>query len=250
MTTACQVVEIARSELNTVEDPPGTNRQKYGVWYGMNGQKWCAMFAAYVFDLAGMDLRKILGRGLEFTPTFAALGRKAGWEVPRHEVRAGDIVLFQFSGMTRIHHVGICVEDGVKPGDLVVTIEGNTAPTVKGSQDNGGGVFQRVRPLSSIACVLRPPFAACAAAPAPVPEADVPALAKLAELIKAAKKLTLRKGAKGSEVVLLQTKLGIKADGDFGPVTLKAVKAWQQSHGLVVDGVVGPATWASLFPGV
>ena len=248
MTTACQVVEIARGELNTVESPPDSNKQKYGVWYGMNGLKWCAMFVVYVFYHAGMDLRTILGRGLEFTPTFAALGRKAGLEVPVREVRAGDIVLFKFG--SRISHVGICVEDGVKPGDLVVTIEGNTAPTVKGSQDNGGGVFQRVRPLSSIACVLRPPFAACAAAPAPIPEADVPALVKLAEGIRESKKLVLRKGAKGPAVVFLQTKLGIKADGDFGPVTFKAVKAWQRSHGLVADGVVGPATWASLYPGV
>ncbi|WP_322768790.1 peptidoglycan-binding domain-containing protein [Frankia sp. Cr1] len=44
----------------------------------------------------------------------------------------------------------------------------------------------------------------------------------------------------------LQRALRIPADGIFGPVTLRAVRNWQASHGFVVDDVVGPMTWASL----
>jgi peptidoglycan hydrolase-like protein with peptidoglycan-binding domain len=44
----------------------------------------------------------------------------------------------------------------------------------------------------------------------------------------------------------LQRRLGLAADGDFGPLTLRAVRAFQTSHGLVVDGIVGPATRAAL----
>jgi peptidoglycan hydrolase-like protein with peptidoglycan-binding domain len=44
----------------------------------------------------------------------------------------------------------------------------------------------------------------------------------------------------------LQEKLGILADGQFGPTTLRAVKAFQASHHLVVDGIVGPSTRAAL----
>jgi len=36
--------------------------------------------------------------------------------------------------------------------------------------------------------------------------------------------------------------------GIFGPQTEQAVKDFQQSNGLVVDGVVGPITWGHIHP--
>lgn len=70
-------------------------------------------------------------------------------------------------------------------------------------------------------------------------------------------KPTLRKGASGEYVTLLQTLLiqrgyscGAKgADGKFGNATLNAVKAFQKDAGLVQDGVVGRNTWAALEEG-
>ncbi|MBF2016500.1 MAG: peptidoglycan-binding protein [Rivularia sp. T60_A2020_040] len=64
----------------------------------------------------------------------------------------------------------------------------------------------------------------------------------------------LRPGMRGSQVVELQQKLSklgfLKSiDGDFGPVTLEAVKAFQKSNGLEPDGVVGGATWQLLDKG-
>lgn len=65
----------------------------------------------------------------------------------------------------------------------------------------------------------------------------------------------LRKGDKGQSVKALQALLvgfgynvgssGI--DGDFGNSTLSALKKYQAKEKLVVDGVVGSATWASLL---
>lgn len=59
---------------------------------------------------------------------------------------------------------------------------------------------------------------------------------------------TFKKGSKGKNVTLIQQALGIKADGVFGAQTEEAVKAWQSSHGLDPDGIVGSLTWATLFP--
>lgn len=57
----------------------------------------------------------------------------------------------------------------------------------------------------------------------------------------------LRKGAKGDGVKLMQEALGVGADGDFGPGTERALKAWQAANGLTADGIAGPATFDKLF---
>lgn len=62
---------------------------------------------------------------------------------------------------------------------------------------------------------------------------------------------TLRYGMKGADVRHLQELLAangrrLTIDGGFGPGTLAALKSEQIEHGLVPDGVCGPATWAAL----
>jgi len=56
----------------------------------------------------------------------------------------------------------------------------------------------------------------------------------------------IRQGDRGSDVSEVQAKLGITADGRFGPATKQAVKQFQANHNLFVDGVVGPKTLAAL----
>lgn len=48
-------------------------------------------------------------------------------------------------------------------------------------------------------------------------------------------------------VRVIQDIVGTKVDGDFGPKTLAAVKAYQTQNGLVADGIVGPKTWKKLL---
>lgn len=45
---------------------------------------------------------------------------------------------------------------------------------------------------------------------------------------------------------LIQKKVGVVQDGIFGTQTFNAVKRWQKSHGLFVDGLVGPVTWSKM----
>jgi peptidoglycan hydrolase-like protein with peptidoglycan-binding domain len=54
------------------------------------------------------------------------------------------------------------------------------------------------------------------------------------------------RASRGSAVRLLQRRLGIPADGIFGPGTARALRSFQRRHGLTADGVAGPATWAAL----
>ena len=59
--------------------------------------------------------------------------------------------------------------------------------------------------------------------------------------------MTLKLGSKGNEVKVLQAKLELAADGDFGPGTEQALKKWQAANGLTPDGIAGPATLARLL---
>ena len=80
------------------------------------------------------------------------------------------------------------------------------------------------------------------------------------EQIGRAMKSTLRKGSKGPNVKLLQSRLANKGyrlskssvkksgiDGHFGGFTFRALKQFQKKNGLVVDGICGPNTWKVLM---
>jgi cell wall-associated NlpC family hydrolase len=60
-------------------------------------------------------------------------------------------------------------------------------------------------------------------------------------------------GDTGQDVAQIQAKLGAlgysagPADGEFGPATTAAVKAFQKDRGLDADGVVGQATYRALM---
>jgi hypothetical protein len=56
----------------------------------------------------------------------------------------------------------------------------------------------------------------------------------------------LKLGDSGPAVVDLQRLLGIATNGEFGPETDKAVRDFQASRNLVVDGIVGSHTWGAL----
>jgi putative chitinase len=59
--------------------------------------------------------------------------------------------------------------------------------------------------------------------------------------------MLLKLGSNGDNVKLLQGKLGLNPDGNFGPNTEKMVKDWQKKNGLKDDGIVGDITWDKLF---
>lgn len=65
---------------------------------------------------------------------------------------------------------------------------------------------------------------------------------------------TLRYGSSGSDVKKLQEELNkngynLSVDGQFGSKTQSAVKSYQESKGLTVDGIVGTNTWGALNGG-
>lgn len=70
---------------------------------------------------------------------------------------------------------------------------------------------------------------------------------------KAAKKATIKQGASGTFVYLVEFVLSAKGfyfgamDASFGSGLTASVKSFQKEKGLTADGVVGPETWYKLF---
>lgn len=56
----------------------------------------------------------------------------------------------------------------------------------------------------------------------------------------------LGRGMAGEPVKLLQEKLGIPVDGQFGPATEKAVRDFQAKEKIAVDGIAGPDTFTHM----
>ena len=137
------VLKEAASQIGYVEYPKDSNRTRYGLWYGMDAQPWCAMFVSWLFR----DRLEAIGGKFAYTPTgaaqFKALGR---WGT---KPKRGAIVFFDFPDATlRIQHVGIVKK--VNTDGSIVTTEGNTSSGTSGSQDNGGGVYERTRRSSIV----------------------------------------------------------------------------------------------------
>ena len=140
--TAEKVLDAARGELGVMESPAGSNRTKYGRWYGLDGQPWCMMFVQWCFDRAGQKLPY----------TTASCSGLLNWCKRHHKEyiadspEPGDVVIYSFG------HTGIVESVGA---GTVTVIEGNTSPGAAGSQDNGGMVCRRTRKTSTVTAYLR-----------------------------------------------------------------------------------------------
>ena len=149
MPKASDILAIARAELGYTENPQGSNKTKYGVWFGMNGQPWCMMFVQWCFAQAGAS--DLLPARTASCGTMMRAAQAAGCWVTG-DYRPGDVVIYDFPGGAATDHTGI-VESVTASG--VMAIEGNTGA---GNDANGGQVQQRPRPIEYIKGAVRPAY--------------------------------------------------------------------------------------------
>jgi hypothetical protein len=250
------IIEVAKKEIGTIEGPKD-NETKYGKWSGVNFQPWCQSFVSWCAFTSGLDPKKYP----KTASTLAAADffkKNNRWADARNDdPTPGDWIYFDFpdDGVNRISHVGLCVKNN---GDgTIQVIEGNTSGTAKGDQRNGGMCVEKTRAyvknkkgiLNAVVGWGRPVYTG---------EENAPLLSKsgaVSEPVKPDTKTTTKKavafkplksGSKGESVKKVQKFLGLKADGDFGPGTEKAVKAFQLANKLKSDGIVDSATFKAL----
>ena len=149
MASCKDVLELARGEIGYCESPAGSNKTKYGAWFGLNGQPWCMMFLQWLFHQA--DAAALLPVKTASCGTMMRAAQAAGlWVTGGY--RPGDLVIYDFPGGAATDHCGI-VETA--EAETLTAIEGNTA---EGNDANGGMVMRRSRSLRLVAGAVRPRY--------------------------------------------------------------------------------------------
>lgn len=147
-----EVISIAMQELNTKEEPAGSNNCKYNTWFFgkyMNAA-WCCTFIMWCFDQAGYKFPRAEWMKGHASVPFLKKARKN--EITKTPV-FGDLVLFEFNGKPEPDHIGI-FHSWIEEGKTFKCIEGNTSD--KGSQDNGGIVLLQTRSVKLVDCFINP----------------------------------------------------------------------------------------------
>lgn len=149
MARASDILRIARAELGVTESPAGSNRTKYGKWYGLDGQPWCMMFVQWVFAQAGAA--SLLPARTASCGALMRAAKAAGqWVTSGYQ--PGDVAIYDFPGGGATDHCGI-IATALTTG--VRAIEGNTGT---GNDANGGKVMERTRQARYIVGAFRPDY--------------------------------------------------------------------------------------------
>lgn len=136
-----EIIAIAAKEIGYKEYQGNNN--KYGVWYGMNNQPWCAMFVSWCADQVGAlgnnNKSGIIPR-TAWVPDYLTYYSSKGLYKAKgsYTPKCGDIIIYGSNS-----HVGL-VESCAN--GKVITIEGNTS--ANGNSSNGDGVYRRTRSLT------------------------------------------------------------------------------------------------------
>lgn len=164
MTDAEKVIALARTQIGTVESPPGSNNVIYNTaYYGApvsgDGYPWCCVFIWWLFWKLGLSAEFCGGARTAYCPYVVTFAQNAGQWITDAHYLPGDLLLFDRDGDGVADHIGLCVE---WYGTFGISIEGNS----------GNAVQQLSRSHSDVLGVYRPAYGPGAEEPSPAPAAE------------------------------------------------------------------------------
>lgn len=244
METINSILKVAENEIGTKESPANSNKQKYGVAYGLNGAPWCVIFIWYIFREAGASsLFYDGGKVASCSSVMSFAQKKKQWVTSGYQ--PGDLVIFDFPNTgAETDHIGIVKKVSNK---VLITIEGNTSPDDKGSQSNGGMVCEKERSVDLVIGAYRPNYEGSSQ--------STPTKTTGAKTVNV-EAPQIGSGAKGNGVIALQALLNefidakLSVDGIYGSKTKEAIKKYQELYPAIcgkADGICGPNTWNCLL---
>ena len=163
-------VDLMRTWIGQVESPPHSNvfppvqgavarlinqGVKIPKWQVPGGFAWCvwACFVALADSGSKSAVAEIENSNAAYTMTVLedARAKRNGLYIVTTPQR-GDIALFDLPRGDQVDHAGLVLEVTAK---TVTCVEGNTSSGSLGSQDNGGGCYQRTRDRSIVRAFVR-----------------------------------------------------------------------------------------------
>jgi hypothetical protein len=242
--TVQDVLHVALSQVGYHETggPHGNDGNITKFWAelapGYQGSPWCAAFIRWTDKHAGGPLLPISNP--YYCPSIETYARQHGLLIPAAQLSPGDYYLCDFTGQGVAEHIGRAT--AAAGLGYVHGVEGNTSPDSVGSQANGGGVYEKVRPLSVIRYGVD--YSKLLAHVAPRNAVKRNPFHPPATNLSVG--CTSDRQSRLTRVHWVQWAVGVPCDGVYGHQTDHAVQLFQHYHHLRVDGVVGPATRAAL----
>lgn len=239
LATASAVLRTAASKVGYLEgyDASGHKVSSARNWTmfwaalkpSFQGAPWCAAFVQWCLKQNGMWFDCPLPF---YVPSFVQTAKAKGiWrEVGTYTPKPGDLVVMGDPG--RYQHIGFIEKPLIRGKNQ--HLEGNTSSGVVGSQNNGDGVYRRIRTTGWVRGYIVMTYARPTSTLVPYPGHQ-----------------HWIDGKDDSHVTQIQkrlTQLGYRLvpDGHFGPKTDAAVRWFQKRQHIKVDGWVGRTTWSRL----
>jgi len=146
-TPGMKALAFAVDEIGNHESPYGSNRSKYGAWYGFNGVPWCAIFESYCFAHTGRTSFRYASCQMLYLDAHA--GRNGLREV--WSPMPGDLCIFNLHG-DPFAHTSFFERWISQQSGSFYDVGGNTGPT---NISNGGAVMRQTRSRSMVSHFIR-----------------------------------------------------------------------------------------------
>lgn len=263
-----EIVEIALSQKGYKEGK--NNDTKYGEWYGLNHNPWCAMFVSWCAYQVGI-LDTLIPKFAGCTTGFRIMTDMKITTKEHIVPQKGDLIFFDWDRSGDYDHVGI-----------VTDANESSVYTVEGNHDDNVDTYVYPIDASYIAGYARPKYEDEPTPPQPTPGYDEVVLDyqqcwnetygdKYGRILEdgifgsqtewSKTKVYLKRGMKNHLVGWCQCRLkyhkgydlgnyGVNHDGvddDFGSMTASVVGQFQRDNGLDADEIIGYDTISILF---
>jgi hypothetical protein len=137
-------LDKAQSQLGTKESPANSNHTKYGEWYGVDYQPWCAIFVTWCYEQVGDSPSFVKGSRYAYCPYVVGDARAGRYGLSTtDDPIPGDLVVYDWNWNGEYDHIGIFESE--QGGGNFNAIEGNTSYS---DNSNGGEVMRRTRSRS------------------------------------------------------------------------------------------------------